>query len=369
MNATTGEVPANLNPLRKFNKFVTIIFLSLLLGLAAGEPVLASSSDVGTIDFDSLGTNAMTITIYASQGGYYIGDDMHELKVPVYIRFTNGSDISPYSYSYLTGISRYNVGINIFGTDPSTPVNVNPAYFEGVITDNLHVLWNTANGLRIYYDNYRIDSGQSNYREIFIGYMVYQFDTPSSGFQYTLEFPSKTGVAPTNNNMRATAYEYGFVEAMVYSLDSCESLADIYSTLLMIAQDTDYLRAILEGLETLDSHVLYLLQTADEIRDLLDSYINPTENPAAEAASNAAHVAESAVGAEAAAVASLAALSPGNMQDLDDADPMGVLDDISTSTQFWGNLVLGFSEYSSALWGVFIFALLVGLIAFILRLR
>ena len=126
MNATTGGAPANLSPLRKFNKFVTVIFLSLLLGLSAGETVLASSQSVGSIDYDTLGTTAMTVDIYAGQSAYYIGDDMSELRVPVRLKFINGSDIGPYAWAYLSGISRYNVGTNIFGVDTNSPINVNP---------------------------------------------------------------------------------------------------------------------------------------------------------------------------------------------------------------------------------------------------
>ena len=97
-------------------------------------PVFASGQSVGQIDADIIGTNAMTVNIQASQSAFYIGDDMSELRVPITIRFVNGADISPYSFTYLSGISRYNLGINMLGVDTNSPINVNPAYFEGVHT-------------------------------------------------------------------------------------------------------------------------------------------------------------------------------------------------------------------------------------------
>lgn len=244
-------------------KFTAIISAGIVV-LSTTMPVFASSQSVGSIDYDSIGTNATVMNLSASQAAYYIGDDMHELRVPVYMRFVNGSDIGAYSWAYISGISRYSVGLNLFGVDTNSPINVNPAFFEGVNTDNLHVLWNTSSGLRIYYDNYRIDSSQGNYREVFLGYMVYQFDTPSSGFTYTFPNPLKQNINVSNQNLRGTAYEYGFAETIMWALEQSATMQDIMDVLYDIDQSTSYLPSILSLMQTDMPQILTALTVIDQ---------------------------------------------------------------------------------------------------------
>lgn len=104
-----------------------------------------------------------------------------------------------------------------------------------------------------------------------------------------------------------------------------------------------------------------------KLMNLLDSYINANiSDPVDHAATQAAGLAQN----QAAAEQSLAALSPADMGDFDSAvSDITILDDVSNSLVFWTNAVHAFSTRSGSLWGVFIFGLLIGLIAFILRLR
>lgn len=245
-------------------KKLTAFISAGIVALTATVPVFASSQSVGSIDYDSIGTNATVMNLSASQAAYYIGDDMHELRVPVYMRFVNGGDIGAYSWAYISGVSRYSVGLNLFGVDTNSPVNVNPAYFEGTNNDNLHVLWNTSSGLRIYYDNYRIDSSQGNYREVFLGYMVYQFDTPSSGFTYTFPTPLKQNITVSNQNLRGTAYEYGFAETIMWALEQSETMQDIMDVLYDIDQSTSYLPTILSLMQTDMPQILTALTVIDQ---------------------------------------------------------------------------------------------------------
>lgn len=102
--------------------------------------------------------------------------------------------------------------------------------------------------------------------------------------------------------------------------------------------------------------------------DLLYDYIYGSDSGGAVASSAASDLGSAAANQQA-AEESIYALAPGNLSDLDSADAFGVLDNITNSTAFWGDLVIGFSNVSGILWDVFIFSLMVGLIVFILRLR
>lgn len=107
---------------------------------------------------------------------------------------------------------------------------------------------------------------------------------------------------------------------------------------------------------------------SSNLYDLIYGYINGGNNGAI-AASQAASNLGSQAAQEAAMEASVAALAPGNLSDLENSDPLDFLSEISTSTSFWGSLVTSFSTVSGVFWGIFIIGLLLGLIAFILRLR
>ena len=364
MNAHTDADPVNWNALKKLSKGIFPLLLSIVLGLASGVPVQASS----VVDYDAVLSTDLVMELSTSQASYYIGDGMSELRVPVYMRFTETS-VAAFSFSYWSGMNRYNVGLNWMGVDPNSPINVNIAYFEGVDTDTITVLWNTSKGLRIFYNNYHFTSYQGTYREVFLGYMVYQFDNPSSGFTFTFPTVLKANNSPANNSVRATNFEYGFAQAVADGINDSQAVQDIYDDLsAMKSAQSTFFQTVSQDLYYIYSAVQSLDQWSNMIYTLLYDYIHPTQNPG-EAASEAGQIAESMAAQEAAASASLAALSPGNMADLDAVEPLGILDTVSNSTQFWGTLVQEFSTASGAIWGVFIFALLVGLIGFILRLR
>lgn len=364
MNARTDAAPVNWNALKKFSKVFVTILLSLTLGLAAGEPVLASSQSVGNPDRDVLDNSYFSGSIYPTQAAYHIEGATNELVVPVFYNMSNFPDT--YNMSYLSGYVMFqNIGLTVFGSDTSAPVNVMPEWFEPVNTDTIQVAWNTSYSLRIYFNNYRILDNSSNNRIILLGYIHYTFDEASSAFWYQFPTANKQVNAASNGIMYGSAYEYGFADSIIYAIDTSTDINQIITWLSDISQNTAYSYQVLQALQSravvIDGHVV-------DIYDLLYDYIYPDEDPAAEA-SSAANVANSLAAQQVAEEAALMSLAPGNMEELDAAAPLGILDDVSNSTRFWGTLVQEFSTGAGALWGVFIFALLVGLITFILRLR
>lgn len=222
----------------------------------ASTPVYASSQSVGSIDYDSIESSQLTIDLGTGVSAYYIAENTSELIVPVNIKLSSLNNV--YQFTYLSGYARYNIGLNLFGYDTNSPVNVNPYYFEPVNGNDFRVVWTTAGQLRVYFDNFRIE-GSNALRYINIGYIHYFYDVPSTGFTYTFPNVNRTGITCNTSNVRGTAYEYGFVEAMVYSINNATSIQQIFQVLNDIDQNTGYLADILAELQDTHSELYYLI--------------------------------------------------------------------------------------------------------------
>lgn len=362
MNVRTDAAPVNWNALKKFSKVFVTILLALTLGLAAGEPVLADD------DYTSISAAGMAATFSLGASSYYVGDNTNYLDVPVYASFSAYGASN--SFKYLSGMTYYSITNTYFTFDVSnTSVNVKKQYFIPNEVNGFSCLWLDGASLRLYFNNFSFNGSGTAYF-ILLGYMRYEFDAVPSGFQ--LNFTRSTSgspISPAVCNIRATDFEYGFMSAVIDGIDNSSAIQQIYQDLLAMknANSTFYLQ-VTNALNRIESDIESVDQWSHDIYLLLYDYIYPSQDPGA-AASQAANEAAAIASQEVAAEASLAALSPGNMEDLDAVEPLGVLDDVANSTRFWGTLVEEFSFDSGPLWGVFILALLVGLIGFILRLR
>lgn len=368
MTSSIPEAAALLRS-KSFNLLIFILVTSIAIALS-GDRVFASAQSVGGIDYDTLTVQECTATIGFPYASYVVSDGMTQLKIPVYLRFTNPIPVND-TWCYMSGYIRYNKGLNAFIMDTNIPVNITPAYFESVEQDTIRVAWNTSSGLRIYFDNYRIDSASTAYQTINLGYIVYNFQAPNSTF--TLNFTTSTlsSVAPSNATVRLTAYEYGFAESIAYAINTSSDIDTIISWLSNISHDTDYLPSIMQNLSTNFQYTINWLsdisQSNYDLYVLIRDYINDPD--VGQNASEAAAMVGSQAAQEHAAQESLYALSPGNMNDLDGAlNDFGLLDSVKNSTDFWGYCINQFSSRSGPLWGIFIFGLILGLIAFILRL-
>lgn len=360
MNARTDVAPVNWNALKKFSKVFVTILLSLVLGLAAGEPVRAEE------DYTSISAAGMAATIALGASSYYVGDNTNILDVPIYASFTAYGGTN--AFRYFSGIAYYSITNSYFTFDISNnTVNVKKQYFIPSEVNGFSCLWLDSASLRLYFNNFTFNGSGTAYY-ILLGYMRYEFDSVPTGFQ--LNFTRTTNsLTPSVCNVRATDYEYGFMSAVVDGIDNSSAIQQIYQDLLAMknANSTFYLQ-VTNALNRIESDIESVDQWSHDIYQLLYDYIYPRQDPAAQA-SSAANVAESMAAEQVAQEQALMSMAPGNMEELDAAAPLGILDDVSNSTRFWGTLVQEFSTGAGALWGVFIFALLVGLITFILRLR
>lgn len=353
---------------KSFNLLIFILVTSIALALS-GDRVFASAQSVGGIDYDSLTVNECTANVFLPYASYVVSDGAYQLRVPVFLRFMTPIPTGD-NWVYMSGLMKYSTAPTGFTFDTNTPVNIAPAYFESVENDNIRVAWSTSMGLRIYFDNYRIVGNTAN-EVINLGYLVYNFQVPSSTFTFNFTTSNIQNQTPTVVNVRLTAYEYGFAETIAYAINSSSDIDTIISWLSNISHDTDYLPSIMQNLSTNFQYTINWLsdisQSNYDLYILIRDYINDPD--VGQNASEAAAMVGSQAAQEHAAQESLYALSPGNMNDLDGAlNDFGLLDSVKNSTDFWGYCINQFSSRSGALWGIFIFGLILGLIAFILRL-
>lgn len=363
MTSTIPEAAASQRS-KSFNLLIFILVTSMAIALS-GDRVFASFQSVGIPDRDVLDNSYFSGTIYPTQAAYHVEGATNELVIPVFYNMSNFPDT--YNMAYLSGYVMFqNIGLNVFGSDTSAPVNVMPEWFEPANTDTIQIAWSTSYSLRIYFNNYRILDNSSNNRIILLGYIHYTFDEASSAFWYQFPTANKQVNAASNGIMYGSAYEYGFADSIIYAIDTSTDINQIITWLADISQNTAYAYQILSGIQSrlviVDGHVV-------DLYDLIYDYLYPDQNPGAEDASEAAAQVGSQAAQEHAAQESLYALSPGNMNDLDRAlNDFGLLDSVKNSTDFWGFCISEFSSRSGPIWGIFIFGLILGLIAFILRL-
>lgn len=210
-------------------------------------PVFASAQSVGSIDYDTLTTQECVAHISMPYASYVVSDGAYQLKVPIYLRFYNPIPLGD-NWTYMSGMIRYNTAPTAFVINTNNvPVNISAAYFESVDNDNIRVAWNTSAGLRIYLDNYRI-LGNTAAETINLGYMVYNFQQPASTFTLNFSTSSVNNQTPTVAQIRLTAYEYGFAEAIAYGISQSSSMVEVNEWLANISQDTSYLPSIVSSL-------------------------------------------------------------------------------------------------------------------------
>lgn len=234
-----------------------VILISAGAVLMSAVPAFASSQSVGIPDRDVIAINQFSGSLFPNQSAYHIEAGTNELVIPVYINLTNFQTV--YSETYLSGYIVYStVGLNVFGSG-TAPVNVSPEYFEGVATSNMQVSFTTAYSLKVYFDNFRINDDDNNARTLFLGYMHYTFDEPSSAFWY--QFPNaNVQVNATGGVMYGSAYEYGFADSIIYALDTATSVQDMLDILNDIDQNTGYLPDIFTELQTRLPQLYSLIQ-------------------------------------------------------------------------------------------------------------
>lgn len=356
MNARTDAAPVNWNALKKFSKVFVTILLSLTLGLAAGEPVLADS------DYTNYTTVTGTFSLEGNEFTVYPGQN--EYIVPVRLSMTYTPSAASHTYEYLSG----RISINGIWNQFTASSSRYDMYFESLDNGDFFAT-SVGNNMNLYFNNWRgITQGYS----FLIGYLHFIFEDVSQEFNFKFARGNSNqtlATAASTTYLRSTVAPYGFWQAVMDGIDSSEAIQDIYQDLsAMKAADAQFYLSVREILYRIDTNTQYIYQWSEDIYNLLYDYIYPSQDPAAQA-SSAANVAESLAAAQVAQEQALMSMAPGNMEELDAAAPLGILDDVSNSTRFWGTLVQEFSTGAGALWGVFIFALLVGLITFILRLR
>lgn len=266
--------------------------------LYSAVPAFASAQSVGAIDYDTLTTQECTAHISLPYASYVVSDGAYQLKVPVYLRFNNPIP-SGDNWVYMSGMIRYSTAPTAFTIDTNNvPVNINPAYFESVENDTIRVAWNTSAGLRIYFDNYRI-VGNTAAETINLGYLVYNFQQPSSTFTLNFSTSSVNNQTPTVAQVRLTAYEYGFAETIAYAISQSSSMQDVTDWLADISQNTSYLPGILTSLSTnfplvlsalvsIDQNVAYIYQQLMEMNSSQSAEAQNLEDDVAERASQSA---------------------------------------------------------------------------------
>lgn len=246
----------------KNRKTINVIAAILAAGatlLFSAVPAFASSQSVGQIDSDSISMSNMAAILRTVQS-QYIPDGATEMRMPVYLSFSNISSVQ--AFSYLSGYLYYGATMNAFGLYTGGNAQVVRTYFESVDNDSLSAVWVEGQSLRLYFDNYRFDNPNST-GYIYVGDIIYKFDAAATGFTYITPNSTTSSMTPSGY-LRGTAYEYGFVEAMAYAISTAQSTQDVLQWLTYIEQDTRYAEDIYQILSTQYPLVLQALATIDQ---------------------------------------------------------------------------------------------------------
>lgn len=237
-------------------KYALAILLGAGVVLSSATPVLASSQSVGPIDSDSIDMANMNASI-STVSSVYVPENSTKLSIPVYLNFSNTTLWQ--NYTYLSGYVLYGATPNVFGVYTGGSTQVVRTYFTPLDDRSIYAIWLEGNSLRVYFDNARIDSHSSSSGYVLIGYMNYEFDPAPTGFTY---FPplSGTNTITPNGYVRGTAYEYGFVESIVYAIDHSAAMQDIFDILNDIDTNTGYLPEIFTELQTRLPQLYSLIQ-------------------------------------------------------------------------------------------------------------
>lgn len=346
--------------LQKYHKIVTtVVTITLICSLWLGSGVVraAAADNPSQFSFTSV------YIVNNSQSGLIYEDSYGDILIPVYFWYN-----AAVNDGFLNGTLAFNVGS--FTYKDSNNVNVPVNYFEAVNLNGLSTRYDnrTGNGY-IYFDNFH---NRKEFSQL-IGYFHVSVNTTAaSTIVYSNSLEKQATI--TYNYVYHTDYEFGLENAVIAAINDSSDINSIILHLLNIQNNTALLDYIIDylannrNLTEIYNQLVSLNATETRLYNEIYNYIHQSNTGA-----NAASQAASELGSEAANQGnieeSLVALAPGNISDLDSADAFGVLDDIQLSTAFWVDAVHQFSIESGILWGIFIFALIIGLIAFILRLR
>lgn len=342
--------------LKRFNAAALIV--AMIIGLAlSGDRVNAADDPV------SFNFSAGDFHLTANSFGTFYDDSYSDILIPVYC-YLSGNNSSV----YLNGVC--NASCSAFSFHCSDNTNASLIYFEPINYQGLTVRY-TNGSINLFFNDFYFRNGLSYP----IGYFHISVATTASSTMIYVNDSATHNLTFGSSYTYATSYEYGLENAIISAINSASDVNEIITILNGIRNYTALLNSILDYLSqnrTLTEIYNQLVtsnQTQSAIYQEIYNYIHDNNSGAA-AASQAAQSAGSQAANQAAAEASLAALSPGNMADLDSAlQNFDLLDNVRQSTTFWTYCVNQFSTRSGALWGIFIFGLIIGLIAFILRLR
>lgn len=346
--------------LQKYHKIVTyIVTFALLCSLWLGVGVIRVAAADNPVSFTLSGGS---LHVGTNSFGVFYENNYDDILIPVYC-YLSGDN----SNVYLNGV--YNVSVSPFSFRCSDNTNASVLYFEAVNYEGLTVRY-TNGSINLFFDDFFFKNGLSYP----VGYFHLSVNTTAASTMiYTNSSYDRVFTLGTSYTYAST-FEYGLENAVIAAINDSSDINTIILYLLNIQNNTALLDYIIDylannrNLTEIYNQLVNLNATETLLYNEIYNYLHQSN-----AGANAASQAASELGSEAANQGnieeSLVALAPGNISDLDSADAFGVLDDIQLSTAFWVDAVHQFSIESGILWGIFIFALIIGLIAFILRLR
>lgn len=185
--------------------------------------------------------------------------DSADLIIPIYGTFAFNP--TPVIHAYYSGVMTYNNALqNAFTVTASvTTATVSYNYFEPFVNgEGILAEGYATNYFRIYLDNYHPTNNPGS--TLLLGYLHFTVGIPTSGtITYTVS-PSTKSLTRYAANIRATAYEYGFVSATVDAIVTAMSVTDILDILDNIGINSGYLPAIFTNLQTNHQALYSLLQ-------------------------------------------------------------------------------------------------------------
>lgn len=354
--------------LQKYHKIVTILVtIALICSLWLGSGVVRAAAS--STDWNPLNITSAIIWTQGNSTSTIYRDSYDDIAIPLYMSLSVSDNFG--NLNYISGYINNNFSTN-FSFKDSQNLNCSYLYFEPYSEAGISTrLSPQSNNVFISFDNVRYTFGYG----VLIGWFHVSVNSANTA-NSTIIYYNLTSIDITSGNKYfiASRGETGLTYAVIQAIDNASDINTIILHLLNIQNNTALLDYIIDylanhrNLTEIYNQLVSLNATETLLYNEIYNYIHQSN-----AGANAASQAASELGSEAANQGnieeSLVALAPGNISDLDSADAFGVLDDIQLSTAFWVDAVHQFSIESGILWGIFIFALIIGLIAFILRLR
>ena len=352
--------------LQKFNHVITVLLTAILLGLSFPEVRVLADVPYSDLDLTFYTDSALDININSSA-------DSIIFRVPLFVKI-NVSNVN--RYKYISGYLNSTSG-SIVTKMPCTVDSfaANYLYYEP-INDSIYINRPDLSTVVVYFNSFFIDANASSANYVIqIGYIYYSAECTDGIANVRFNTNSYTPTFGYSPAFTISDAPTGIYTAIMEAINNASDIDSIISVLNTISSDTRLLASILQAisdngslLANIYARLGQMHSTETSLYNEVYSYIHGS-NSGANAASEAAADLGSQANVQASMEAVLASLSPGDFSDIDNADAFGVLRDTTVSLSFWGQLVSGFADYSGVIWGFFILALMLGLIAFILRLR